>query len=280
MTDYPGSGYPQSPNPGEQPPPGGYGQPSRPEYGPPQQYGQPNRPEYGPPQQYGQPSQPPYGPPPGQPSYGPPPGQPPYGPGGFGPYGPPPDARSKMPWILGGIGVVVAAAVAVILVLTLGGGGSKSGPAAAVGKLFKADLDNDVAAQKALVCDPTSVSDGSDGLKSYKVGKSSEKGDSATVAVTATFDGSAGENGPSAGTFNLLVVTEKREGAWKVCDLKQANPSSGGNAPSGSATLPSGLPTDLPTDLPSGLPTGEPTGSVCITPPTSLPDATPICIPN
>jgi uncharacterized membrane protein len=88
--EYPGNPsepYGGNPNPGDYPPPPGYGPPPGPPppgYGPPAgpPPGQP-QPGYGPPPGYGAPPPPPgYGPPP-QPGYGPPPGYPP--PPGYGP---------------------------------------------------------------------------------------------------------------------------------------------------------------------------------------------------
>lgn len=93
----------------------GYGQPhAQPGYGQ-QGYGQPG---YG--QPYGQQG---YGQPYGQQGYGAPYGQPGYNPYGQPGYGQPPKKNKALPWILGGVAVLVVAIVAVVvLVMTLGGG--------------------------------------------------------------------------------------------------------------------------------------------------------------
>jgi hypothetical protein len=178
---------------------------------------------------------------------------------------------------------VVAAAV--VLVLLLGGSDSKSGPAAAVDKLLKADVKRDAKAAQAVTCEPlksqlnlTAPAD-----KSYKIGKTTEKGNSATVVATIVDS----ENK----TSNVLFDVQKQGGTWKVCDGQDLGTGSGGGssqtssagtgAPSGFPTdLPSGIPTDFPSggipSLPSGFPTGGGTGSICITPNGS----TPLCIPN
>lgn len=90
----------------------GYGQPGygQPGYGQPG-YGQPGYGQQG----YGQPRY-------GQPSYGQPGyGQPSYGQPGYGGYGPP-RKNKALPWILGGVGLVVVLVVVVVLVLALSGG--------------------------------------------------------------------------------------------------------------------------------------------------------------
>jgi hypothetical protein len=174
----------------------------------------------------------------------------------------------------------VAAAVAVVLVLTLGGSSSSSGPKAAVDKLLKADVNKDLSAAQAVTCDPLKSQVDQvlqDPDKSYTIGKSTEKGDSATVATTVV--DSEGQSG------NVLFLLQKQGGDWKVCDATQGEPrgQSGSNTP-GPTDLPSGIPTDLPsgipTDLPTGIPTDLPTlggtGSVCVTPN----GQSPICIPN
>jgi hypothetical protein len=125
---------------GQQQQPPGYGQQGEPGYGQPGQpgYGQPGQPGYGQPGEpgYGQPGQPPGQPGPGQQAgygpeqgYGPQPGQQ-FGtpPGGFGQppgYGAPPEKKSPLPWILGGVGVLVVIALAIgAFVLFSGGAGN------------------------------------------------------------------------------------------------------------------------------------------------------------
>ena len=274
MTDYPGSGYPQQPNPGQEPPYGA-GQPpyGQPQYGPP-----PGQPQYGPPPgqpQYGPPpGQPPYGPPPGQPLYGPPPGYPPVPGGpGYGPYGPPPGKRSSTPWIIGG----AVAVAAVVLVLALGASSDSTGPTAVVGKYLKAAQHNDVKTALAITCDPLhgSISGDADAqIKSYKVGKSAEKGDSASVPFTVV-----DENGTEQGVAQM----KKQSGKWKICDISEGGGSGGGTAGTGTNVptgLPSDFPTDFATDFPTDFPTGGAGGSLCITPPSGVPSGTPTCFSN
>ena len=301
--------------------------PDRPQYGPPGQppYGQPGQPPYGRPP--GPPPQGGFPPGPGGPGYPPGPGGPggfppgpggPGGPGGFppgpggpggpgfGPYGPPPGRNNKMPWIIGGVALVAVAAIAVVLVLVMGGSDKKSGPSAAVEKYVQAGRNHDLAAATAVSCgallkELTDIQQqGQDaqqqatktGLKSYKIGKTQQNGDSAHVLAQLTYDGSGGEGNPPAGTFSVDYTTQKEDGKWKVCDVKQTSDSGGsggGGGVPGQATesgsgpgnpvptgLPTGLPSDFPTGLPTGLPTGGGTGSFCVTPQ----GASPICIPQ
>jgi hypothetical protein len=94
----------------------GYSQPyAQPGYGQ-QGYGQPGygQPGYGQ-QGYGQPGY-------GQPGYG----QPGYGQPGYGGYGTPPK-KSKLPWILGAVALLLVIVIAVVLVLTLRSSGPVSG---------------------------------------------------------------------------------------------------------------------------------------------------------
>jgi hypothetical protein len=174
---------------------------------------------------------------------------------------------------------VVAAAV--VLVLLLGGSDSKSGPAAAVDKLLKADVKRDAKAAQAVTCEPlkSQLNLSAPADKSYKIGKTTEKGNSATVVATIVDS----ENK----TSNVLFDVQKQGGTWKVCDGQDLGTGSGGgnsagssqNGPAGTGA-PSGFPTDFPSggipSLPSGFPTGGGTGSFCVTPN----GASPICIPN
>jgi len=178
---------------------------------------------------------------------------------------------------------VVAAAV--VLVLLLGGSDSKSGPSAAVDKLLKADVKRDAKAAQEVTCEPlkSQLDLTADPDKSYKIGKTTQKGDSATVAATIVDS----ENK----TGNVVFDVQKQSGTWKVCDAHDGGP---GPSPSGGGSggqngpavtgVPSGFPTDLPSgfpsggipSLPSGFPTGGGTGSTCFTPNGS----SPICFPN
>ena len=261
---------PQQPGGPFGPPLGGQPEPGQPAYGQPS-YEQPG---YGQPA-YGQPSyeQPGYGQPAyGQPAYGPPPGGYPPGPGGpggpgFGPYGPPP-SRSKLPWIIGAIAVVAVAGIVVALILTLGSSSNSSaGPKAAVVTLLKADINKDLKTAQNITCDPLHSQIDASFLqtpdKSYKIGKATENGDTATVASTII---DADNN-----TLNVVFDVQKQSGTWKVCNVSASGAGGGG-----SGSVPTGIPgTGLPS-LPTDLPTGGGTGSFCITPNGS----TPICIPN
>jgi len=93
-----------------------------------QPYGQPGYGQTGAQPYYGGTGyqQQPYGQGYGQPGYGPGYGQPGYGQPGYG-YGPPPKKRRALPWILGGVGLVIVLVVAVVLVVALGSGGTVTG---------------------------------------------------------------------------------------------------------------------------------------------------------
>jgi hypothetical protein len=158
-------------------------------------------------------------------------------------------------------------------VVALGGGSSQSGAAAAVDKFLKAAQNNDANAARDVTCEPLhgQISGSSDAkIKSYHVGKATENGDSARVPFTVVDD---------QGNETGVATVHKESGTWKVCDITQVG-GSGSSAGTDSPSLPSGVPTDLPSGFPTGLPSGLPTGSFCITPPSGLPGATPICIPN
>jgi len=180
--------------------------------------------------------------------------------------------------------VVVVAALAVVLVLALGGSSSKSGPSAAVDKLLKADVNHDVQAAQAVTCEPlkSHVPDIlKDPDKSYKLGKTTQNGNSAKVAATVT--DSENESG------TVIFDVQKQSDAWKVCDYDTSGSGGGSGGGGGQAT---GVPTDLPSDLPSGFPTDFPSGipsigpsdfptdggagsSICFTPN----GQSPICVP-
>ncbi|MHC1562574.1 proprotein convertase P-domain-containing protein [Actinomycetospora sp. C-140] len=110
-----------------------YGDPSQQGYGQQQGYGtQPYANPYGQQQPYGgtQPyanpyAQPGYGQPYGQQPYGAPYGQPGYG------YGQQPPKKNKaLPWILGGVGLLLVIVVVVVLIVTLGASGPLTGASA------------------------------------------------------------------------------------------------------------------------------------------------------
>ena len=265
MTHY---SEPEWPPQGGQPPqqPGGppsAGQPGyeQPSYGqPPYGYPEQDQPPYGPPS-YGPPSygRPSYGPP----SYGPPGGYPP-GPGGpgSGPYEPPPRNR-KAPWIAGGIAVLAVAGIAVALILTLSSNNSSGNATTAVAILLRADVNKDLKTAQNITCEPLHSQINESFVqnpdKSYRIGKATENGDTATVASTIV---DANNN-----TLNVVFDVEKQNGTWKVCNVTEGGAGGGGSGVPGGTAFPS---------LPTGLPSGGGTGSFCITPNGS----TPICVPN
>ncbi|HET8641853.1 MAG TPA: hypothetical protein VFM37_07935 [Pseudonocardiaceae bacterium] len=237
----------QGPEYGQQPGQQGYGQqPGQPGYGQqPGQQGydqpghvqQPGQPGYG--QQPGQPGygQPSHGAQPGQPGYGAQPGQP-YGtpPGGFGPppgYGPP-AKRSALPWILGGIGVLVVIALAIGAYFAFGGQGNDPQQVAqtVVDEMNK--LENaDAATIENVLCsaDKEAFRQEFDefisGFKELKeqTGEGFEAkftlGDVRTEGDTGSFDIIAeasfqGETNKE--TIPAQLVRE--DGDWKVCDLQ------------------------------------------------------------
>jgi hypothetical protein len=244
MTDHPGPGYPQSPNPGD-PPPWAGGQPPWAGQQPPSQQ-PPGHQPYGRPEQAGY-GQQPYGQPPG--GYPPAPGGP-----GFAPYGPPP-RRGKLPWILGGAAVAVAAAV-VVVVAAMGGSDSRTAPAAALDTFIQAARHDDAKTARAVTCQPLSGQIDENGEKSnitsYKIGRTHESGDSATVDLTVTVTGGERDD--------LVARLQKRDGGWKVCEVSLSRHRSSGGA-------------FAPTDLPTGP---APDETCWVTPQ----DSTPISIPN
>ncbi|MDF2976490.1 MAG: hypothetical protein K0S40_1218 [Actinomycetospora sp.] len=112
----------------------GYGQPGYGQSGPqpyygagqPQGYGQQGYGQQGYGQQgygqqgYGQPGY-------GQPGYGQPPYGQPYGQPGYGGYGQPPKKNKALPWILGGLAVLVLVVVGIVLLVGLGASGPVTG---------------------------------------------------------------------------------------------------------------------------------------------------------
>lgn len=246
---------PQQPGP-HGPQPGGFGQqPGQP--GPQQGFG-------GQPGGYGQPpqgfpqggQQPPYGPPPGA---FPPPGQPgapgpgpqPYGqqgqfgqpgygqPGGFGdPYGAP-RKKSPLPWVLGGVGVVVIAVVAVLLVTLLGGGSPKDTAQSYVALLNKnSDSDADAESVRGLLCksDVTKFDEfrekakesegdtpGSSELANMKaqhtLGEVTENGDKATAKARVAYSGVPDEYKDFIKDKDYTIDLVKEDGDWKVCGM-------------------------------------------------------------
>ena len=237
---YPPQQPPQDDPYGRQSGQGDWGQQQRPEYG--QQPGQPgqqgyDQPGYG--QQPGQPGygQPSYGAQPGQPGYGAQPGQP-YGtpPGGFGPppgYGPP-AKRSALPWILGGIGVLVVVALAVGAYFAFGDQGNDPRQVAqtVVDEMNKLENANAATIENVLCnADKETFQQEFDefvnGFKELKeqTGEGFEAnftlGDVRTEGDTGSFDIIAeasfqGETNKE--TIPAQLVRE--DGDWKVCDLQ------------------------------------------------------------
>lgn len=231
--------------------PGPYGQPGQPgqhpgqHHGQPSPYGQPpgTPPPYGAdpaqqaPQQpgYGQPAQPGWGQPPqgvppgqpGQPPYGAPPagygGQPP----GYG-YGQPPQKKSPLPWVLGGVGALVVIGVIVVLVVTLGGsGGGGTGSPDAVAQAFVNAVNDKTGPDQSIFCDafgdvpdvelPGGV-EPPEGVPDVEISASlgdiQENGDSATANVD--FETNVGGQN-FTGTYVLTI--QKEGGDWKICGI-------------------------------------------------------------
>ena len=231
--DQPGYGQQQGqPGYGQQQGQPGYGQQQgQPGYG--QQQGQPG---YGPGQpDYGQPGQP--GPPgqPGQPEYG----QDPYGaPAGFGQPGgyaqPPAKKKSALPWILGGLGVLVVIALAVAAFLAFGGSGDDPREVAQtvvdeMNKLENANADT----IENLTCNAqkdTFRQDFDDFINGFK-----ELKEQAGDDFTATFTLGDVRTEGDTGTFDIVAEAQfkgetnketipgqlvREDGEWKVCDLQ------------------------------------------------------------
>jgi len=244
MTDYPGAGQQpgQWPGPQGQPPQG----PQNPQWPPagPQGPGQPAPGQYGPPPGgpggYPPPGPGGYPPPgpggPGGPGFPPGPGGPggpfPPGPGGFGPggpYGPPPGGRSKTPWIIGGIALVVVAGIAVALVLVMGGSKSSSGAKGALDKLLNAAKTHDIKTAQSLTCPPLSstfINSPLVAVTKWSIGKADENGDSASVPFAATVAG---------GEKNYTASAQKQNGNWKICDVQEGGGGGGGGGDAGAA---------------------------------------------
>ena len=221
--------------PGQQPGQQGYGQqPGQPGYG--QQPGQGQPGQYGQqPGQYGY-DQPGYGQP-GQSGQGPQPGQP-YGtpPGGFGPppgYGPP-AKRSALPWILGGIGVLVVLTLAVGAFFAFGDQGNDPQQVAqtVVDEMNKLENANASTIENVLCTGDKETfrqefDEFVNGFKELKeqAGEGFEAtftlGDVRTEGDTGSFDIIAeasfqGETNKE--TIPAQLVRE--DGDWKVCDLQ------------------------------------------------------------
>jgi hypothetical protein len=160
--------------------------------------------------------------------------------------------------------VLAVAGIAVALILTLASNGNSSDDAkAAVAILLRADVNKDLKTAQNITCEPlhSQIDDSfvQNPDKSYKIGKATANGGTATVASTIV----DAENN----SLNVVFDVQKQNGTWKVCNISEAGAGGGGsNVPGG---------TDIPS-LPTGLPTGGGTGSFCITPNGS----TPICVPN
>jgi hypothetical protein len=245
---------PQQPGPyGQQP--GGFGQQPG-QFGPQQGFG--GQPGGFPPPPQGFPQggqQQPYGPPqggfppPGQPGapgqgpqpYGPPGqfGQPGYGqPGGFGdPYGAP-RKKSALPWILGGVGVVVIAVVAVLLVTLTGGSSPKDTAASYVALLNKnSESDADADSFRKLLCkgDQSKFDELRDKAKSpageageselkdikaqHTLGEVTENGDKATAKAKVAYSNVPSEYKEFIKDKDYTIDMVKEDGDWKVCGM-------------------------------------------------------------
>ena len=215
----------QGPQPGQHPGPGPQpGQPGQPG-------GQPGQFPGGQPGQFpgGQPDQPGYGQPPGQ-QFGQPPG-------GFGqpPGYPPAQKRSALPWILGGVGLLVVIALAIGAFVLLGGSGGNDPRDVAqtvvdeMNKLenanagtienqlcnsqkeaFRKEFDDFVNGFKELKAQA-----GSDFTAKFSLGDVRTEGDTGSfdIIAEASFQGESNKE-----TIPAQLVRE--DGDWKVCDLQ------------------------------------------------------------
>lgn len=112
-------------------------------------------------------------------------------PGGYVPP-PPPKQRHPLPWILGGVGVLVVAAV-VVLIVVLTGGTDTSTPKSTNDAVVKALNDKDLKTLQGLLCRPEVVPQeinqglalGKDlvDVKASAKGDPSQNGDSATSTI-------------------------------------------------------------------------------------------------
>jgi hypothetical protein len=200
-------GYPQQ---GGYPQSGGYPQQGYPQSGaqPQQGYPQAGGQQYGGQQQYG-----------GYPGGG---------------YGQPPK-KSPLPWILGGVGVVVIAVV-VVLIITLSGGGDTGSPKGVAQSAVEAINDKDVDKFKDIACaEAKSKIDSSPAgqlgdAKEANIDVKATLGDVKEDGDTATADVNVEVAGQSA-TFQLEI---KKDGSdWCLADINVGGLSSssgtGGN---------------------------------------------------
>lgn len=173
--------------------------------------------------------------------YGPPPGPPP----GVDPYGDSGGKKSKLPWILGGVGLLVAAGVAVVLIFVLGGGGASAGsPTELADDVVKAMNERDAEGLAEMGCEGSSaeskekVQEGLDQLDlsknpnipaqvrdlvkdikiSFTRGKVQESGETATADIQTKFDNVPAqlEGQIPAPTLKLQM---KDEGGWCATDM-------------------------------------------------------------
>ncbi|AHH96406.1 hypothetical protein [Kutzneria albida] len=253
-------GFPQQPQQ-----PGGY--PQQPAGGFPQQPGYPQQPTGGFPQQPQQPN--PYGQPPSggfpqQPSGGFP-QQPQFGqqfgqPGGY-PGGPVPGKKSPLPWILGGVGVLVVVVLIVVFVFVKPFGGGTSGSPEDAAKSIVAMLNKkDNAGIRDVTCAKlkSDVDNAMNKLDPSKMGGSQAASEMAGVTASFSVTGTSQTSDTSAKAqvtmhfenvpskyqsymkdLNGTMTLAKEDGSWKVCGYSMSKSSGGSTSPSGS-TRPSG----------------------------------------
>lgn len=142
-------------------------------------------------------------------------------PGGFGDVQPPAPKKSKLPWILGGIGaLVVLAGVGAGLFLWLGGGPGEARPVAqaVVDKVNAHDfagLDEHLCqSNRAGLEEQLAILE--PGTFDVRLGAVTESGEQATAELLGTFD-MGGATHPVDQTMGLVV----EDGAWKICQLEQ-----------------------------------------------------------
>lgn len=239
-------GYPQQP-----PQPGGY--PQQPQ----QPYGQQPSGGFGYPQTGPQPQQP-YGQPqPG--AYGQQPQQPgQFGqqPGGYNPYQQPgfpggqmpPKKKSPLPWILGGVGLVVVVVI-VLVVVSLMGGGTSGKPEDAAKSIVAMFNSRDYTGLENATCaklkssvdstvgkfDPAKNPNVPADLKDLKLnlalnGVTSSSDTSAKASVSLHYENVPAKYQKLIKDMNGSMTLTKEDGSWKVCGLSTSSSSSGGSS--------------------------------------------------
>lgn len=181
-------------------------------------------------------------PPPGStgPQGPPPPGPPP----GVDPYGDSGKKKSKLPWILGGVGVLVVIGGVIAAILLLGGGGGAGSPTDLADDVVKAMNDRDADKLSDLGCEGSSaeskqkVEEGLNQLDlsknpnippqvkelvkdikiSFTRGKVNETGETATADIATKFD-NVPEQLKGQIPSPTLKLQMKDDGGWCATDM-------------------------------------------------------------